>query len=51
MLETCVGVWTDRHFPASAVADQCRAPVETNTPFAGMIGDPDSAMDAFMVAP
>lgn len=25
MLETCVGIFTDRHFPASALADQVRA--------------------------
>ncbi len=75
MLETCVGIWTDRHFPASVIADQCRALQDSgavdgvlvpdqlagfapqqlwtpeNTPLAGLIGDPDSAMDAFMVAP
>jgi phthiodiolone/phenolphthiodiolone dimycocerosates ketoreductase len=75
MLETCVGIWTDRHFPISALAEQCRALESSgavdgvlipdqlsgfvpkqlwkpeNTPFAALLGDPDSAMDAFMVAP
>ncbi|MEZ0365802.1 LLM class flavin-dependent oxidoreductase [Mycobacterium sp. pUA109] len=75
MLETCVGVWTDRHFPADTLALQCRALQDSgvvdgvlipdqlagfiprqlwtpeNTPMAAVIGDPDSAMDAFMVAP
>jgi phthiodiolone/phenolphthiodiolone dimycocerosates ketoreductase len=74
MLETCVGIWTDRHFPASVVAEHCRGlaasdavdgvlipdqmagfiPAQLwlpeNTPMASLIGDPDSAMDAFMVA-
>lgn len=75
MLETCVGIWTDRHFPADALAQQCRALQDSgvvdgvlipdqlagfiprqlwtpeNTPMAAVTGDPDSAMDAFMVAP
>ena len=25
MLETCVGVWADRHFPITAIAEQCKA--------------------------
>jgi len=75
MLETCVGVWTDRHFPIEAMAEQCKALQDSgvvdgvlipdqlagfiprqlwtpeNAPMAGAIADPDSAMDAFMVAP
>lgn len=75
MPETCVGIWTDRHVPATAIAEQCRAleasgvvdgvlipdqlsgfvPAQLwtpeNTPLAALLGDPDSAMDAFMVAP
>lgn len=74
MLETCVGVWTDRHFPVDAIAAQCRAFQDSgvvdgvlipdqlagfiprqlwtpdNTAMASVLGDPDSAMDAFMVA-
>ena len=75
MLETCVGLWTDRHFPPELITQQARAFGESehvdgvlipdqlagfvprqlwtpeNTPLAGVIGDPDSALDAFMVAP
>jgi phthiodiolone/phenolphthiodiolone dimycocerosates ketoreductase len=74
MLETCVGVWTDRHFPADLMSQTCRALQDSgvvdgilipdqlsgfiprqlwspdNTPMAAIIGDPDSAMDAFIAA-
>lgn len=75
MPETCVGLWTNRWFPAAVVADEARALEASgvvdgvlipdqlsgfvprqlwtpeNTPIAGIVGDPDSALDAFMVAP
>lgn len=75
VLETCVGLWTDRHFPPEMIAAQARAYGDSeyvdgvlipdqlsgfvprqlwtpeNTPLAAVIGDPDSALDAFMVAP
>ncbi|PQM45417.1 LLM class flavin-dependent oxidoreductase [Mycobacterium talmoniae] len=75
MLETCVGLWTNRYFPAAVLAEQSKVLQdsgvvdgvlvpdqlagflprqlwrEENTPIASIVRDPDSAMDAFMVAP
>lgn len=73
-METAAAVWADRHMPAAAIVDQCRAYVASgvvdgalipdvlahfiptqlwrpeNTPLAGMMGDPNSNCDPFVVA-
>jgi phthiodiolone/phenolphthiodiolone dimycocerosates ketoreductase len=75
VLETCVGLWTNRYLPAAMLAEQSKMLQDSgvvdgvlipdqlagfvprqlwtpeHTPIAELVPDPDSGLDAFMVAP